>query len=144
MLTGATGILSVQALAQSMYEGTWILEMKRTDAPLELRKCEIIKNTDGSFSANLARANGQSQPLQDFAFLDGNLSFTFHGIDLQCVLELDSTTDKIGTWNGTCPPGGQPDSGDFLTIRIRLPIGVDDQKTLELSPEEEPIKPNTD
>jgi len=123
-LAGILGCVLAQAPggagADAIEPGVWILEIRRSDAPPDIKKLRIEVEA-GEYAAALESSSSEPEPLPAFRVDAESVSFDFSAAKLSCALAPEE--EHAGQWVGTCPPGEEPGSDDVVTVRLRPPEG---------------------
>jgi len=106
---------SPNAGADDLGPGSWMLEIYRPDAPLDTRHIRVIEADDGFVFVD---TDGEVTYFEGVRVVDGAIEFRHPDFQEKC--RLTARPDAEG-WNGTCPPGHEPEFDAGLTITLRRP-----------------------
>ncbi len=102
------------AVCGELQPGSWILEVYRPDAPIDVIHISVVEVDDG-----FAFKEGDDETIfEDVRVVEGAIEFRHPVFEELC--RLARQTDKA-SWQGTCPPGNEPEFAAGLTISLRPP-----------------------
>ena len=107
------GVVSA-VVCEELEPGGWILEIYRPNAPIDVIHISVAEVEDGFAFKDV---DGETI-FEDVRVVDGEIVFEHPVFEELC--RLSRLADKA-SWQGTCPPGNEPEFGTGLTISLRPP-----------------------
>lgn len=111
------GVVSA-VVCEELEPGSWILEIYRPDAPIDVILISVAEVEDGFAFKDM---DGKTI-FEDVRVVDGEIEFEHPVFEELC--RLSRQADKA-SWQGTCPPGNEPEFDAGLTISLRPPKASD-------------------